>query len=384
MGDQSVPLIENNMLPQRFIDLLNVSTQVDIAVAWAGPCLPVEDLLEQAEDKRIRIAVGLSGNNTEPATLRRLLEVADLRVAPAPRGGIFHPKFYRFHGSERTVCWVGSPNLTRGGFGGNTELVKEFADTNDESGAWFEALWQGLEEDPRPAIAQYEEHYRPPKPLGYRGAALEWQGEFPKLQDLVTWEDFVAALHVLDDYCHQSPFDWDVLGETYSYLHTIGVGRQVARRGNWGDFNHRDRNILCGLTRSDDTGAWGLLGNLSAAGRVQSLHTTGGRRSLAPCPRANRPCAQSRRQRYRAGCARSRRGNQGITRIRSRHRHQVSCLGPSRPAGLNGWSGPRAFGGLCRDAAGSRLPGRKLRGFPAGAIRPALVQRTRAGRPPGA
>ena len=263
-----MPLIESNMLPQSFIDLLNVSTQVDIAVAWAGPSLTVETLLEQAEDKRIRIVVGLSGNNTEPVTLRRLLEATELRVARAPPGGIFHPKFYRFHGLEGTVCWVGSPNFTRGGFGGNTELVKEFADTNDERRAWFEALWQGLEEDPRPAIAQYEGHYRPPRPLAYRGAAMEWQGEFRNLQDLVTWEDFVAALHVLDDYCHQNQFDWDVLGETYSYLHTISVGRDVARRGNWGNFNRRDRDILCGLEHLDDTGAWGFLGNLRAAGGV--------------------------------------------------------------------------------------------------------------------
>ena len=110
----------------------------------------------------------------------RLLEATELRVARAPPGGIFHPKFYRFHGLEGTVCWVGSPNFTRGGFGGNTELVKEFADTNDERRAWFEALWQGLEEDPRPAIAQYEGHYRPPRPLGVQGRCNGMAGRIPE------------------------------------------------------------------------------------------------------------------------------------------------------------------------------------------------------------
>ena len=52
----------------------------------------------------------------------------------------------------------------------------------------------------------------------------------PRLEDVETWEEFVAALCILDEYCHRRHFGWNVLGETYSYLHTIGVGREVARR----------------------------------------------------------------------------------------------------------------------------------------------------------
>ena len=128
-------LIERESLLNRFAELLVSSTHVDIAVAWAGPGPAVELLLEQAEGTEIRIAVGLSGNATEPATLRRLMAYADLRVAPAPRGGIFHPKLYRFRGSDRTICWVGSANFTRPGFGGNVELVNEFEDTDEVAGA---------------------------------------------------------------------------------------------------------------------------------------------------------------------------------------------------------------------------------------------------------
>ena len=130
-----MPLIGKNSLLNRFAELLDWSTHVDIAVAWAGRGPAVEVLLEHADDTEIGIAVGLSGNTTEPATLYRLMESAALRVAPAPRGGIFHPKFYCFRGRDQTICWVGSANFTRLGFGDNAELVHEFEDPQRAGGA---------------------------------------------------------------------------------------------------------------------------------------------------------------------------------------------------------------------------------------------------------
>ena len=159
-----MPLVETDRLLNRFVELLDASTHVDIAVAWVGPGLAIEHVLELAENKEIRIVVGLSGNSTDPPTLRRLLEQVELRVAPAPLGGIFHAKFYRFGKLDGAVCWIGSANFTRRGFSSNVELVHEFADTDGDGGAWFETLWQGLDEDPLPAIVHYEEHYKPPGP----------------------------------------------------------------------------------------------------------------------------------------------------------------------------------------------------------------------------
>ena len=210
-----MPLIGDDALLDRFVELLRISTHVDIAVAWAGPGLAVEYLVEHAHRARMRIAVGLSGNATEPATLRRLMGVEniELRVAPAPQGGMFHTKFYCFRGSKHPVCWVGSANFTRGGFGGNTELVHEFSDRKDVGGNWFDALWHGLDEDPEPAVAHYEDHYTPPKPGRYRGSGRERPSPLPRLQDVKTWSDFVAGLRALDDYCHRRQFGWDVLGK---------------------------------------------------------------------------------------------------------------------------------------------------------------------------
>ena len=143
-------------------------------------------------------------------------------------------------------------------------------------GNWFDALWHGLDEDAEPAIAHYEDHYTPPKPGRYRGGGRERPSALPRLQDVKTWSDFVAGLRTLDDYCHRHHFGWDVLGETYSYLHTIGVGREIAWRGNWDSFSRRDRNVMCGLGHLDDTGAWGLLGNMGGAGKAIGAFTPPG------------------------------------------------------------------------------------------------------------
>ena len=268
-------LIEKDALLKRFTELLVGSTQVDIAVAWAGPGPAVDALLEQAESTRIRIAVGLSGDATEPATLRRLMghDTVDLRVVPTPKGGIFHSKFYRFRQRERTVCWIGSANFTRPGFGGNDELVNEFSDRDDEGVDWFEALWQDLDEDPSAVIDHYEEHREPARPRTPNGIVPKRQDGLPNLLDISTWDDFVNALRDLDQYCHQKNSQWDVLGETYSYLHAIGTGREVALRGNWEDFGMSDRNVLCGLG-DDGTGEWGLLGNMQGAGTARGAFTS--------------------------------------------------------------------------------------------------------------
>ncbi len=131
-------LIQGELL-RRFTELLDVSTHVDIAVAWARSGSAIDLLLKRAKDLKIRLVVGLSGNATDPETLHRLMERdVELRVKTESKNGIFHPKFYRFRGDTGAVCWIGSANLTRGGFENNDELVHEFDDAGNEGGDWFE------------------------------------------------------------------------------------------------------------------------------------------------------------------------------------------------------------------------------------------------------
>lgn len=256
-------LISGNQLLPRFTELVGQARQVDIAIAWAKRCGAVEALAEgAAAGKRIRIALGLSMNGTTPEALEHLSEFVELRIA-SPRSGIFHPKFYSFKGRNGAICWVGSSNLTAGGFGGNVELVCEGDDDAGEGRRWFEALWDDLDPDPKPAIAAYVEAYAPPvappRPQ-YQGID---QPEVAPLGDQATWGDFVEGLRARDDFCHgyEFPKHWDVLGVTSSYLHTITAGRNVARLKDWVHLTQEECHVLTGHTPDGIDGVWEFLGN---------------------------------------------------------------------------------------------------------------------------
>ena len=271
-------LIPRKRLRQRFRKLVRKAEKVDVAVAWAKPCDAVEALVEGAEaGKRIRVAVGLSFNGTNPATLRRLHGSVELRIASPPRG-IFHPKYFCFRNRHRTICWVGSTNLTAGGFGGNVELVHEFEDDTRESQRWFKALWDTLDPNPEAAIARYERDYDPASPAPQNFRPPQYRGDAPEFAPLspgATWDDFVDGLHARNRYRHDlvdGGYDlhekWDVLDDRRSYLHTILTGREVVRlpEDRWQDLTNLECDILCG--RSTEEGEWGLLGTLTPAGRV--------------------------------------------------------------------------------------------------------------------
>ena len=260
-----MPLLMGNHLLQRFAELANKASRIDVAVAWARSCDAIEVLAESNAD--IRIVVGVSNNFTDPSTLRRLVDFAEVRIAPDEPPRIFHPKFYCFYG-EKTVCWIGSANLTNGGFGGNEELVHEFVVNSDEYQNWFECIWGTLDPDPMPAICEYESSYKPMKLKRHsQPKAPSTKRDLPSLADILTWTDFVEGLRVYNSYYwNHNKHHFDVLGETHSWLHTIRIGRDVVRRYNWANLTPRECYILRGFTAKDDTeGTWGLLGDLSAS-----------------------------------------------------------------------------------------------------------------------
>ena len=261
-----MPLIEGNHLLQRFNERLAEAIQVDIAVAWARPCGALEALHKRlGERTAMRIAVGISGNVTCPKELRRLQKqkCADLRI-PSPLRGIFHPKYFCFHGSDRTLCWVGSANLTQGGFDRNDELVYEFVDSAEEGRDWFESLWNTLDRDPNPEIDAYQKRYQPQQFIPRLSPS-----ELEPLSNQSTWDDFVEGLRKREKHC-RSHLPYVVFGKTRrSYLRTIYTGRKVAQLPDWGNLTKPQCNILLG--RDDRFGAWGLLGSIYPIGAVAKV-----------------------------------------------------------------------------------------------------------------
>ena len=259
-----MPLIKGNLLPQRFAELASQAERIDVAVAWARPCDAIRALAASGAD--IRAVVGISENFTNPSTLRHLTEFAALRIVPNKPPRIFHPKYYCFH-SERTICWVGSANLTGGGFGGNVELVHEFDVECEKDRNWFECLWETLDPNPMPAILEYEESYKPPKrtPRPQYGAGAD--PELPSLADIETWNDFVEGLRAYDTYYRHHEYNFDVLGEPYSWLHTINTGHEIVLLNDWANLTQRECRILRGFTaQDDDEGIWELLGWVRGGG----------------------------------------------------------------------------------------------------------------------
>ena len=261
-----MPLIPGSRLLDRFRELVGEASQIDIAVAWASSCEAITVL--SVSDAAIRAVVGTSGNSTNPSTLRHLLEFAELRIPPNNPPRIFHPKYYCFHG-DKTVCWVGSANLTRGGFGGNVELVHEFELQKKADRRWFECLWDGLEQDPWSAILEYEARYSPPKhtPRPPDGAGGGEDQHLPSLTDIVTWKDFVEGIRAYDEYYRYHEYSFDVLGETHSWRHTIDTGHEIIQLNDWTNLTQRECRIMRGFTANDDDeGIWGLLGWVRGGG----------------------------------------------------------------------------------------------------------------------
>ena len=260
-----MPLIFGNRQLARFMELVDKARRIDIVVAWASSCDEIEALAASAAD--IRAVVGTSGNSTNPSTLRHLNEFANLRIPPNNPPRIFHPKYYLFHG-EKTVCWVGSANLTKGGFGRNVELIHEFDLTRKEDQEWFECLWADLDPDPWPAILEYEARYTPSQ-RNRRPAPPREETDLPSLADVDTWEQFVEGLRVYDDYYryHEDSYGFDVLGETHSWLHTINTGHEIVLLNDWMNLTKRECHILRGFTAKNvHEGNWGLLGTVRGGG----------------------------------------------------------------------------------------------------------------------
>ena len=137
--------LTTNKLLERFQDNLKHTDQIDIAVAWAtsGTALELLERWEKDHPKLIRAIVGTFGNATEPDALERLAKIGELRLVEGD-STLFHPKIYIFRGKS-LIAWVGSANLTEGGFQNNEETVLETKKGQDVV-HWFDERWKECNE----------------------------------------------------------------------------------------------------------------------------------------------------------------------------------------------------------------------------------------------
>ena len=286
-------VITSGELLDRLEERLRDCDEADVAVAWATHCPAVEKLREFCERRgELRIIVGIDGSVTDPTTLLDLREFSKLRVGVArpPATGLFHPKYYCFRGATCRTVWIGSANLTGGGFGGNEELVLEGAG-DEESMLWFEALWASLPSNPDAAITAYARSWEPaPAGQGQRRRRGRSRNDArpiaPRLDAGWSWDDFVAHLRARDEAMLAVAWEarsgkpeepWSVFGEHKSWMHTIRVGRAIARLQSWRNLKPWQKAVLVGQS------PWGALGTLKGAGKAYSM-ITGRRRRRCGCP----------------------------------------------------------------------------------------------------
>jgi hypothetical protein len=86
--------------------LTQVSTSIDLAVAWATHWEGLKKILTLAQlgRVRVRILVGLGGYLTDPKHLELMAQHTELRIYGGPTGNLFHTKLYLFRNSDSCIC----------------------------------------------------------------------------------------------------------------------------------------------------------------------------------------------------------------------------------------------------------------------------------------
>lgn len=248
---------------------------LDIAVAWAKPSPALTDVLKFARTakEKPRVIVGISGNVTNPAALRQLSESCHLKVTRGERG-IFHPKFYRFVNGDRSLCWIGSANLTVRGFSLNDEAVHEFIDDGSAK-SWFDGLWKSLPDDTSSDMEDYIKAWNPAEPdWGHQAPTVKAPSDHPfhllangRVQD---WPGYVAALRACDAYWLNQESHFSVFGEIKSYTNTIAAGNMIVKSRNWQRFSEQEISIIMGDNDPKGLTSYGLLGSMRGAAKAMS------------------------------------------------------------------------------------------------------------------
>ncbi|SVC15639.1 uncharacterized protein METZ01_LOCUS268493, partial [marine metagenome] len=94
-------------------------------------------------------------------------------LVPVDMPGAFHPKVFLRLGNEGGLAWIGSGNLTRGGWGSNSELAGawQLGGPDADPGGWVTGLLSYLDSTLRPGLA---------RDLLARAQRLEWLPDAPE------------------------------------------------------------------------------------------------------------------------------------------------------------------------------------------------------------
>lgn len=120
---KSLVIDSSNSLTSEFDRCCREYKTLRIAVAWCGnpsQTLPYKFL--ENFNGTVRATVGIAFCHTHPDAIKWFLDIgADIRLFRED-AGLFHPKVYLFRDQQRYALFIGSSNLTYGGFYANQEV----------------------------------------------------------------------------------------------------------------------------------------------------------------------------------------------------------------------------------------------------------------------
>ncbi|MEY2660066.1 MAG: hypothetical protein RLZZ123_1238 [Pseudomonadota bacterium] len=97
------------------LECIPVSSQIEVAVAWARSGHPIDQALRQNPSNVMAYVVGTSFNHTSAELLDHWRNHTGFRRHPPFHGGVFHPKVYLLKGQTWGLAVMGSCNMTQGG-----------------------------------------------------------------------------------------------------------------------------------------------------------------------------------------------------------------------------------------------------------------------------
>ncbi len=120
---KSCVLDSANSLAKEFARCCREYKELTIAVAWCGnpkQTLPYKFL--EGFSGTVKATVGIAFDHTHPDAIEWFLDIGvDIRIFKDD-AGLFHPKVYLFRDQHRYALFIGSSNLTYGGFYTNWEI----------------------------------------------------------------------------------------------------------------------------------------------------------------------------------------------------------------------------------------------------------------------
>ena len=248
------------------------SEAIDIATAWASPGEAVDIIL--GSSAKIRAIIGTTGSSTHPTILQCFNKAGQLRIpAESP---LFHAKMILFHSRKTTTAWVGSANLTNGGYAANLEIMFEHED-DGASLKWFNSVWGDLILDPTDQINIYEKYWTQYKRTNHLSTVQsdirKNDNNYSSLLDSIdSWESFVDAIKTADNYWRSEDANFSVFGDTVSWLETALLGNAIIKFADFGTIGKHEFHVLMGI-QTEGTG-YGLLGSMGGAGYAKQIFNT--------------------------------------------------------------------------------------------------------------